>query len=78
MSCVDGGGDVRRHGDRAHPGREGPDPRAEAHPPTAEGPPGALLGGPLHRTVRGKKRLPISGNSLVFALTIYLVVDISV
>ena len=52
--CVDRGGDVRRHGDRAHPGRQGPDPRAEAHPPNAEGTLGALLGKPLHGTVRGE------------------------
>lgn len=53
--CVDGGGNVRRHGDRAHAGRQGPNPRTEAHPSPAEGTPGALLGRPLHRTVRGKR-----------------------
>lgn len=54
IECADGGGDVRRDGDRADAGGEGQDPGAATHPPPAEGEPGALLGKPLHGAVRGE------------------------
>lgn len=44
----DGGGNLRRHGDRAHFGRQGQNPGAAAHPSPAEGKPRAVLGSPFH------------------------------